>query len=168
MLNHNRAPKLLAFGTAVALGLSACTGQSGNTESSATPSTKPSYIGDNIPPKDLTTCKGKLGGFKPGEPSWTKDGNVYEVTSISDGPCAGVYDLATLKDFGGLAVGDAFIGGCTFDSRPTRIHVLAPNAEGDAEGDVNLTEAGLEQVNAHAMPSCASEGIPDKGLFTHN
>src|SRR6266540_3352460 len=139
MLNHNRAPKLLAFGTAVALGLSACTGQSGNTESSATPSTKPSYIGDNIPPKDLTTCKGKLGGFKPGEPSWTKDGNVYEVTSISDGPCAGVYDLATLKDFGGLAV-----------------------------GDVNLTEAGLEQVNAHAMPSCASEGIPDKGLFTHN
>jgi hypothetical protein len=165
MLNHNRAPKLVIFGTALALGLSACTAENGNGESTVASSTKPSYVGDDIPPKDLASCTGKLDGFKPGEPSWSKEGNIYEVTSVSEGPCASVYDLATLKDFGGLAVGDEFIGGCTFDDKPARIHVLAPITTGDTVGDVNLTEAGLEQVKVADMPSCESQGTPDKGFF---
>jgi hypothetical protein len=169
MLNHNRAPKLVIFGTAIALGLSACTSTSESTSSDSTTTTaptKPRYVGDDIPPKDLATCKGKLDGFKPGEPSWGKNGNIYEVTRVSNGPCASVYDLSTLKDFGGLAVGDEFIGGCTFDDKPARIHVLAPITTGNTVGDVNLTEAGLEQVRAAKMPSCESQGISDKGFFT--
>jgi hypothetical protein len=168
MLNHNRAPKLVTFGAVLALGLSACTAEKGNNETPITPSAKPSYIGDDIPPKDLATCTGRLDGFKPGEPSWGKEGNIYEVTSVAGGPCAGIYDMATLKSFGGLAVGDEFIGGCTFDDKPARIHVLAPTATGDAVGDVSLTATGLEQVKAANMPSCQSQGILDKGFFTPN
>jgi hypothetical protein len=57
-------------------------------------------------------------------------------------------------------------GGCTFDDKPARIHVLAPITTGDTVGDVNLTDAGLEQVKAATMPSCESQGTPDKGFFT--